>query len=110
MSEQTCAVIDNKGTIVNIIVADYAIDAIDGHTLVASSTAVIGGTYLDGVFTAPPAPPIPPAPSLTVEQQIILIEATITDRRIREAILSIDNGWLANLNVQINALRAKLSR
>jgi len=36
------------------------------------------------------------------------LETTITDRRIREAVLGIDNGWLANVNAQIAALRSQL--
>lgn len=44
----------------------------------------------------------------SVKQQILTLEATITPRRQREAILGIDNGWLADVNAQIVALRAKL--
>lgn len=40
--------------------------------------------------------------------QIATLEATITPRRQREAILGTDNGWLADVNAQIVALRAKL--
>lgn len=43
-----------------------------------------------------------------VLSQIAKLEATITQRRQREAILGIDNGWLADVNAQIVALRAKL--
>jgi hypothetical protein len=43
-----------------------------------------------------------------VLSQIAKLEATITPRRQREAILGIDNGWLADVNAQIAALRAKL--
>lgn len=37
--------------------------------------------------------------------QIIALEATVTQRRLREAMLGVDNGWLAALNSQIAALR-----
>ncbi len=40
--------------------------------------------------------------------QIATLESTISERRKREAILGIDNGWLADVNAQIVALRAKL--
>jgi len=40
--------------------------------------------------------------------QITTLEASITQRRQREAILGIDNGWLEDVNAQIVALRAKL--
>ena len=43
-----------------------------------------------------------------VLSQIAKLEASITPRRQREAILGIDNGWLADVNAQIVALRAKL--
>ena len=43
-----------------------------------------------------------------VLSQIAKLEATITPRRQREAILGIDNGWLADVNAQIATLRAKL--
>lgn len=41
-------------------------------------------------------------------QQITSLEKTITQRRIREAISGIDNGWLANAQIQIEALRQQL--
>ena len=51
-------------------------------------------------------PPPPPPP--TIAQQIVALESTATPRRIREAELGIDGGWLKALNDQIVALRAKL--
>ena len=44
----------------------------------------------------------------SVKQKIATLEASITQRRQREAILGIDTGWLADVNAQIVALRAKL--
>ncbi len=40
--------------------------------------------------------------------QIAALESSITERRKREAILGTDNGWLANIDAQIAALRAQL--
>ena len=40
--------------------------------------------------------------------QITAFEATISERRKREAILGTDNGWLAGIEAQIAALRAQL--
>jgi hypothetical protein len=37
--------------------------------------------------------------------KIIELESTITSRRLREAILGTDGGWLSNVNQQIAALR-----
>lgn len=39
---------------------------------------------------------------------ILQLEQQITPRRQREAILGIDNGWLANIDAQIAGLRAQL--
>lgn len=40
--------------------------------------------------------------------RIAELERQQTDRRVREAALGIDKGWLANLNDQIEALRKQL--
>jgi len=50
----------------------------------------------------------PPAPVLTVAEQIATLEATVTPRRIREAILGTDGGWLAEIEAEIESLRAQL--
>lgn len=47
-------------------------------------------------------------PAPTVHDQIYALEATITQRRIREAVLGTDNGWLAIVDLQIAELRALL--
>lgn len=60
---ERCAVIDDQGNIVNVIMADPTEDSVQDHVLVASDTAAIGGTYLEGVFMEPPAPAVP-APTL----------------------------------------------
>ena len=44
----------------------------------------------------------------SVKQQIAALEATISERRKREAILGTDGGWLAGIDAQIATLRAKL--
>lgn len=48
-------------------------------------------------------------PQQLIKQQIQALEAQITDRRIREAILGSDSGWLRDINNQIAALRAQLT-
>lgn len=40
--------------------------------------------------------------------EIRTLEASITPRRIREAVLGMDDGWLASVDAEIAALRAKL--
>lgn len=43
-----------------------------------------------------------------VKQQISALESQQTPRRIREAAIGIDGGWLKNLDAQIAALRKQL--
>lgn len=50
------------------------------------------------------APPGPTEKELK-QQQIAELEATITPRRIREALLGVDGGWLHTINAQIESLR-----
>lgn len=43
-----------------------------------------------------------------IKAEIAALEIQVTPRRQREAILGTDNGWLANIDAQISALRAQL--
>ena len=52
--------------------------------------------------------PPPQDPADIIKAQINTIEATVTQRRMREATLGIDNGWLAEIDAQIAMLRAQL--
>jgi hypothetical protein len=105
------AVIEN-GIVTNVYVSDSALNENDVQT----DTAGIGWTYTNGAFSAPvtngafSAPVQPAQPAPTIKQQIDILESTTTPRRTREAILGIDNGWLANVNTEIAALRAQLTK
>lgn len=44
-----------------------------------------------------------------IKSQIDVLESQVTQRRIREAVLGIDNGWLQSLNEQIAVLRSQLT-
>jgi hypothetical protein len=44
----------------------------------------------------------------TSMEQILALEAQITPRRMREALLGTDGGWLADVNAEIAALRVSL--
>ena len=44
----------------------------------------------------------------SIKSQITELENQVTQRRLREAVLGIDNGWLANLNTSIDNLRQQL--
>lgn len=50
----------------------------------------------------------PPTSDDLIKQAIVALESQQTPRRIREATLEIDNGWLAGIEAQIEALRAQL--
>ncbi len=52
--------------------------------------------------------PPPITGNALILSQIATLEATISERRKREAILGTDNGWLAGIEAQIAALRAQL--
>ena len=45
---------------------------------------------------------------LSIKSDIAALEATITPRRQREAILAIDTTWLADVELQIGQLRQQL--
>ena len=53
--------------------------------------------------------PPPPSANDVIKAQIAALEASITNRRTREAILGADNGWLANVDQQIADLRVQLT-
>lgn len=52
--------------------------------------------------------PLPQSHEDAIKSQISSLEATITARRLREAVLGTDNGWLAAVDQQIADLRAQL--
>jgi hypothetical protein len=60
----------------------------------------------DGRLGLQDQPPI--TGNALILSQIATLEATISERRKREAILGTDNGWLAGIEAQIAALRAQL--
>jgi hypothetical protein len=47
-------------------------------------------------------------PKTEIKAKIATLEATITPRRTREAILAIDTTWLADVEIQIGQLRQQL--
>ena len=49
------------------------------------------------------------APKINLKSQICNLESLITPRRTREAILNVDNGWLADVEFQIGQLRQQLA-
>lgn len=59
-------------------------------------------------FSEAKPPAAEPTPNELILSEISDIEATVTARRIREAVLGIDNGWLEALNEQVVTLRGTL--
>lgn len=64
---------------------------------------------INGIFgvVSPYVPPVT-APDDLIKQEIVALESQQTPRRMREAALGIDNGWLVGIEAQIEALRAQL--
>ena len=56
------------------------------------------------------APPVTQPPSVAILAQIFALEVTVTQRRIRESVTTVDGKtWLSNVDAQIAALRAQLT-
>jgi hypothetical protein len=55
-----------------------------------------------------PDPVDRPDPSMAIIEQIAALESQVTDRRIREAVLGVDGGWLKEQDAKISALREHL--
>lgn len=72
--------------------------------------AQTAGKQIQGGQNGKPIAVDRPAPtnSELVIAKIVALEATVTARRAREAILGADGGWLKNINDQIAALRTLL--
>lgn len=49
-----------------------------------------------------------PSPAAVLQSQIWALESSVTARRMREAALGTDEGWLKAVDDKIAALRAKL--
>ena len=77
MTQQTFAVLDQAGLIVNrvFVEGDGEFTPPENHTaaLDADNAYAIGGTLIGGVYTPPPAPePLPPPPfNPNIEQQVL---------------------------------------
>jgi hypothetical protein len=87
-----------------------AIEVTTDEYLVAMSRPL--NTILDVVngklIIIPSTNPAPPTAQQLTLAEIHTLEATITPRRLREALLGTDNGWLASIDAQIATLRAGL--
>lgn len=83
----------------------HGFDADDPAQLALMDAIAVANSWAEITGSWPPAP----SESDKIKDQIVALEATVTPRRLREAALGADGGWLKNLDDQIVALRAKLT-
>jgi hypothetical protein len=99
------AVIENN-KVVNVVVADASYGAEQGWILMPEGVG-IGWAYINGNFINENIPVIDEKDKIKAD--IAALEALVTPRRQREAILSIDTTWLADIEIQIGQLRQQLA-
>jgi hypothetical protein len=95
-SQINCTLETDKGTF------EFTASAADPelHGQAAYSSLIAGEWGAISAYVAPAGP--------SIKEQIFALEMTITTRRLREATLGIDSGWLLSINNQIAALRAQI--
>ena len=93
------------GYYINPSIGYYEGDQIDGADQAVlprpDATRVWNGTEWAATTATVNAP---------ILEQIAALESGVTPRRLREALLGADGGWLAGINAQIAALRAQLAK
>lgn len=80
----------------------HAIDTLDAVGLLPAGSIEITAQEASALSN----PQLPHA--VSIKEQIIALEAEVTPRRMREAALGSDDGWLLALDKKIAELRAKL--
>ena len=83
----------------------HVLDSVDFEHLLPVGCVAITAVEADAIRQAAI---VPPTANELIQQQIATLEATISSRRLREATLGTDNGWLKSLDAQIAKLRAGL--
>lgn len=96
--------LDANGVVINTIIVD-SLDFMPNLVEALEGTG-IGWSYVNGVFINENKPIIDVKDK--IKSDIAALEAKVTPRRIREAILGTDNGWLVAQDAAIAALRAQL--
>ncbi len=99
------AVIENT-KVTNVAVADENYAKEQGWVLMPEGVG-IGWSYVNGNYINENIPIIDVKDKIKTD--IAALEATITPRRTREAILAIDTTWLADIELQIGQLRQQLA-
>jgi hypothetical protein len=64
---------------------------------------------VNGALVVDPADPVQPTSTQTILAKIVELESTVTNRRIRESVLGVDNGWMKLVDDQIADLRKGLT-
>ena len=93
------------GFYINSELGYYEGDIIDGSDLTVPKRPDSTYTFDASTFAWKESITTKNAPVLL---QIDTLEKSITTRRIRESILGTDNGWLKNIEAEIETLRAQL--
>jgi hypothetical protein len=99
------AIIEND-LIVNVVVTDDENYAQEKGWVLIPNFAGVGWFYIDGEFIDKNKVII--NNSEKIKSDIAALEASVTPRRQREAILAIDTTWLADVELQIGQLRQQL--
>jgi len=98
------AVIENNKVINNVVSGpEYAAE--QGWILMPEGVG-IGWAYINGNFINENIPVIDE--KAKIKANIAVLEASVTPRRQREAILGIGTAWLADVELQIETLRSQL--
>lgn len=100
------AIIEND-LVVNTVVTDDEIYANEKGWVLMPNFAGVGWSYIDGVFIDNNK--IIVDEKAKIKADIAALEEKVTPRRTREAILGTDNGWLADVELQIGQLRQQLA-
>ena len=100
------AIIEND-LIVNVVVTDDENYAQEKGWVLIPNFAGVGWFYIDGEFIDKNKVII--NNSEKIKSDIAALEASVTPRRQREAILAIDTTWLADVELQIGQLRQQLA-
>lgn len=93
------------GNVVTEVTEDMPVLALGEcvHIESCGSGVQVGWAWTPEGFSAPPEPD----PNAEIDAQITALEATVTQRRLREAVLTSEGAaWLADLEAQIAEFRA----
>jgi hypothetical protein len=78
-----------------------------GYRVTGNTVEMIGGIPTR-VWFEEPIPPVVEDPNDAIKHAIFMAEQEITGRRIREAVLGMDGGWLSAKDAEIVTLRRQL--